>query len=108
MHIRALRVVWRQENTTAQMIARVLKRDKAQITRVINKLIEVELVEKRANPSDKRSQLLFTTAPGEAFFKHIEAKEAAMRTLLTQGISDAEMETFLDVASRLTHNLEQM
>ncbi|WP_299495184.1 MarR family transcriptional regulator [uncultured Shewanella sp.] len=105
MHMRALRVIWSQNNTTAHDIALVLKRDKAQIARLVTKLLTEHFIEKQANPNDKRSQFLSLTNKGRQLFERFEAKEKLLIEDMTQEISAQDLETFLKVSQQLSQNL---
>lgn len=64
MHIRVIKVIDRKSPCTAMDITGFLGRDKAQITRLINLLIQKGLVSRDQNPGDKRSHYLRLTGSG--------------------------------------------
>ncbi|WDE06270.1 MarR family transcriptional regulator [Thalassomonas viridans] len=108
MHMRALRVVWKKQQATALDIAQTLKRDKAQITRLINTLLQDEFVSRIPNPNDKRSQLLMLTDKGKGIFARIEAAEALLATEMTRDITAEDLAIFFKVADQLSDNMMKM
>ena len=58
MHVRVIKIINKITPCTAIDIATVLERDKAQITRLVNTLIDKEFITKVAHPTDKRSSYL--------------------------------------------------
>jgi MarR family multiple antibiotic resistance transcriptional regulator len=107
MQVRVMKVIHRRTPCTALDIASFMHRDKAQITRLVNGLIEQEFIERVPNPEDKRSQLLSLTKMGNE-------KQASLSTLaieaeqtMTQGIEESDMQTFFDIAQKMLDNLQQ-
>lgn len=71
MQMRALRTIWSADDVTSQHIASTLKRDKAQVTRLLNELVTKGLAYREPNPEDKRSKLLRLTAEGNHIFRRL-------------------------------------
>ncbi|MCZ2721574.1 MarR family transcriptional regulator [Marinomonas sp. 15G1-11] len=106
MHVRVLKVIGKSNASTAMDIAGLFKRDKAQITRLINQLIDQGLVQKKPNPDDKRSQLLALTSAGQALQEILRTLSDEMESKMTQGIEAEDLATFTRVAQKMTRNLE--
>ncbi|WP_370980267.1 MarR family winged helix-turn-helix transcriptional regulator [Agaribacterium sp. ZY112] len=106
MQVRVLMTIHGQAQCTANDIVNVIQRDKAQITRLINGLIEQGLILKEPNPCDKRSQLLVFTERGQyvqnLLLEHLEASQKKMAA----GLSQQELEQFESLAAKLASNLE--
>ena len=106
-HIRALKGVCRNPESTAQSIALRMQRDKAQITRVLNELQQGGLITKIDNPKDGRSQLLRPTAEGEKITTQISTSELKTVARMTQALSSAEVETFIKLANRISKSVDE-
>ncbi|MCU7961749.1 MarR family winged helix-turn-helix transcriptional regulator [Shewanella sp. SW32] len=105
-HIRALKGVCRNPESTAQSIALRMQRDKAQITRVLNELQQSGLITKIDNPKDGRSQLLRPTAEGEKIMTQINASERKTVARMTQALSSDEVDTFIKLANRISKSVD--
>lgn len=110
--IRVLKGVGRIPDCTAMAIAHRMGQDKSRVTRVLNELAHEGLIERSANPTDRRSQLLEPTQPGMEMLEMISMLEDEAATSLTSQLSNNELETFLRIASIMTksatnQNLDQ-
>ena len=74
--LRAMRQIWAKEESTLIELSKTLKRDKGQVTRLIDELCAMEMVQRIPNPKDGRSKILKLTENGYLFFEKIEAIEA--------------------------------
>ena len=70
------------------------------ISGLSDRMVEANLIEKRADPDDGRAYRLWLTPQGRKALARTEAGIAELNTRLTQGFSDAEIDT---VARWLTH-----
>ncbi len=105
MHFRAFRAITYHAPCTAQQMAEALKRDKSQITRLLNELVTEGWVERKPNPQDRRSQLLCVTAQGEAVLAMLKELEAKVTSQMMKGLSEAEVVQFISLANRISENL---
>lgn len=105
MHVRMMMIIYKHSPCTAQDIVGRVKRDKAQITRLIKGLINQGLVEQKPNPKDKRSQLLELTDEGKVTQKALLKFAAETQAVISQGIDAAALENFVKVAQKMTSNL---
>ncbi|MEM7115145.1 MAG: MarR family transcriptional regulator [Chloroflexota bacterium] len=108
MQMRVLRAIWRGDNVTSQHVVAALKRDKAQVTRLVNELVARNLVYREPNPNDKRSKLLKLTDEGEHIFRQVEEVEKVVFAEMAKGIAEEDMQTFFRVADMLSENMQQM
>ncbi|WP_043316063.1 MarR family winged helix-turn-helix transcriptional regulator [Microbulbifer sp. HZ11] len=106
-HIRALKGICRNPESTAQSIAQRMQRDKAQITRVLKELIAEKLIEKRPNPNDGRSYLLFPTEQGKAVLAELMTAEQETAKAMTRSLSTRELSQFADLTARMVANLSK-
>lgn len=105
MHVRVIKIINKREVCTAMDIATCLDRDKAQVTRLINTLIELDYVQKMPNPDDKRSQCLLITEKGQGVIEHIKTIDRAVADKLTVGISEQDLQTFERITKAMSGNL---
>jgi len=105
-HIRALKGICRNPESTAQSIALRMQRDKAQITRVLNELQQSGLITKIDNPKDGRSQLLRPTTEGEKLMTQINAAERQTVAHITQALSPDDINTFIRLANIISDSVD--
>ncbi|MEH6368262.1 MULTISPECIES: MarR family winged helix-turn-helix transcriptional regulator [Pseudomonadaceae] len=105
-HVRVLKAVGNLPECTAQRIAQRMRRDKAQITRVLNELHASGLINKRDNPTDRRSQLLEPSTAGKAMMQRIKQLEQQTLARMTREINADEVALFIRLAGRMTDNLD--
>ena len=106
MNIRVMKIITKKSPCTAIDIAHFLNRDKAQVTRLVNALINQELVKKSPNPEDKRSQLLVLTNKGGDIMTKVSNIDREMLQRMTKGMNEDELEQFSQIASKMAQNLE--
>ncbi|MBU0537875.1 MAG: MarR family transcriptional regulator [Gammaproteobacteria bacterium] len=104
-HIRALKGIRSNPHCTAQSIAQRMQRDKAQITRVLNELLQDGFISKSDNPEDRRSQLLHLTKAGEKIVAQLDTIEQQTSSAMTANLSDEEMTLFIRIANTMISNL---
>lgn len=100
-HLRTLMAIARTDNCTANVICKISGRDKAQITRTLKDLEREQLIQRKSNPDDKRSQLVLLSDKGCSFLEEIWQAEQRIEDQLLQGISDAEREQFIAIAEKM-------
>ena len=101
-----MKIITKKSPCTAIDIAHFLNRDKAQVTRLVNALINQELVKKSPNPEDKRSQLLVLTSKGEEIMNEVSNIDREMLQKMTKGMNEDELEQFSQIANKMAQNLE--
>ncbi len=105
MHVRVLKTISETPCSTAMDIAGLFKRDKAQITRLVNYLIDQKLVTKKANPNDKRSQFLELTVTGKALQQQLKALSDNVENRMIMGIKEKDLEIFTQVSEQMKSNI---
>jgi len=106
--LRAMRQIWSDKETTLLELSKTLKRDKGQVTRLIDDLCALSMVERIPNPNDGRSKVLRLTNDGLQFFENIENIEAQFSKQLTKGISKEQLDVFFQVSDHLSKNLREL
>lgn len=104
-HVRVLKGIAFTPQCTAQLLTVRMRRDKAQITRVLNELLSNGLITKQHNPEDGRSQLLELSVEGQALMLRIATLESTAAERMTQGLSTEQVDSFIQTAKRITDNL---
>ena len=106
-HIRVLKGICRNPECTAQSIGQRMQRDKAQITRVLNELLQEGLISKIDNPADGRSQLLRPSPAGEKLMAQLNALENKTIATMTQNLTTEDIATFVQIANTMADNLHR-
>ncbi|MFK7828704.1 MAG: MarR family winged helix-turn-helix transcriptional regulator [Congregibacter sp.] len=104
-NIRALKSVCRRPQSTAHSVAQRMQRDKAQITRALNDLIDAGLIKKVENPADRRSQLLEPTSKGKKILLKLDSIESQAVKQLTHNLATADLEAFLRISQAMADNV---
>jgi DNA-binding MarR family transcriptional regulator len=107
MQVRVLKIIANKPQCTAVDIATFLDRDKAQVTRLLNSLIEQALILKKANPEDRRSQYLLVTQSGEEILAKLAKVEASIFEKMKAGLNEQDLTTFEHVARTMSSNLNK-
>ena len=106
MHVKSLHIINRTSPCTAQDIALTMGRDKAQVTRLVNDLINRSLVCKKPNPKDKRSQFISLTPSGVEMVKVMSQVQKEIMQFMQKDIALEDLEAFNRVALLMTENLK--
>jgi DNA-binding MarR family transcriptional regulator len=106
MHVKSLHIINRTSPCTAQDIALTMGRDKAQVTRLVNDLINRSLVCKQPNPRDKRSQFITLTPSGVEMVKVMGKVQKEIMLFMQKDIAKEDLEAFNRVAELMTENLK--
>ncbi|WP_162048498.1 MarR family winged helix-turn-helix transcriptional regulator [Vibrio taketomensis] len=107
MHVRVLKIINSKPQCTAVDIANLLDRDKAQVTRLLNTLLEQTLITKQPNPEDKRSQCLCLTDDGQTIMAKLANIDAVIFEKMKAGLSLQDLDTFQRLARLMTANLDK-
>ena len=65
------------------------------------------MIEKVTNPQDKRSQLLSLTQEGVKIQASLAKLTGRAEQAMTEGIAEADLETFLAVSQQMLRNLDE-
>ena len=79
--------------------------DKSTITTQVHRLRRRELVERRADPADRRAVLLTATTRGRRTCQRMESTAAAVASSALQGWSQEDQEAFATLFSRFAQDL---
>lgn len=105
MHLRVLKIIIAKPSCNAADIASFLQRDKAQVTRLLNQLIRLDLIKKEVNEADKRSQHLCITSGGQELMSQLVDKDKVVFDKMTSSLTNKELDIFENVIRKMTDNL---
>lgn len=104
----AVSAIARNEQPLSQSeLAQKLGVESATIVPLINRLVELELVERVKPDSDKRKRLLVATAKGMALFHQVKAVADDLREEILTAITPEEREQTHRVLEKLLHEVEK-
>lgn len=92
------------EGTSQHMLATELGIEMPSLNRTVNQLVELNLVERRAHPSDGRCQCLWFTQAGQESLQTLTDCVDAVRAELIEGVSEEELNTVFAVLKKIENN----
>lgn len=105
MHGRLLLVIASQSGTTAQQLAELLRRDKAQVTRLLNDLQQAALVQRHTDPLDARRQLLVLSDQGMQIAAGLKAKKRQIASKMLNGFTTDQQRQMAGLLKLMYQNL---
>ena len=105
---RTLIYVSRNEGVRQVELADMLEIQPISLARLIDQLAEARLVERRADPTDRRAYQLFLTPAAADQLAAIEQVAAAIRADALAGISKQQAETLLAALNAMRANLASL
>lgn len=102
---RVLALLKRFDGSTQVTIADMLEVEPITLGRMIDRLQDAELVERRADPKDRRAWRLHLTEKGRAKIKELEPTAFAMLADAVQGISEAKQAELEEMLNIIRSNL---
>ncbi len=89
-----------QEGLSQVDLADVLELQPISLVRLLDRLVEHGLVERRSDPRDRRANRLFLTASGRQLADDLDSLRDAIATDVLQGVPAATVETSLKAIAR--------
>ncbi|RPK03096.1 MarR family winged helix-turn-helix transcriptional regulator [Priestia endophytica] len=90
--------------TTKELVTRVQK-DQGNVTRILGLLDEKSLVEKRANPKDKRSTLIYLTSEGNQLVKELIPLDEEVQEIAIKDIPTEDLAIFKKTLTKISENI---
>ncbi len=101
----ALMIIQHLEGLTQTKLAQILGKDKASVTRLLNSLVQLNLVERVQDTDDRRIIRAHITPKGEKVFEQFIPKLHALSDLTLQGISEENFRQTLHTLHHITNNI---
>lgn len=105
-HVRVMKAACHLPQCTAHVIATRMRRDKAQITRVVQDLCAADLIRQEPDPADGRRRILTPTPAGKRLRKHIAQAEREAGTRMVRDLPAASVTEFVSLAETMADNLD--
>lgn len=95
----------RCEGTNQVSLAELLEIEPITLARVVDKLCERELIERRADSNDRRVKRLYLTDVSRPLLSEIRALGDATRAEALEGVSDDDRQRLFDILNTMKVNL---
>jgi DNA-binding MarR family transcriptional regulator len=105
MQARALLYVPRNEGIRQVTLAELLDIQPITLARLIDQLVTEGLVERRADPKDRRANTLFLTEQATPWLIAIDKEIQRVRSIALQGLSETQIQAAMEVMSKMHENL---
>ncbi len=102
---RVLAQLRRREGINQRALAEILEIENITLTRHIDRLEAKGLLERRADPTDRRARTLFLMPKTRALLGKLRALSEETRAEALDGICDAEAEQMIDTLLRIKANM---
>jgi DNA-binding MarR family transcriptional regulator len=102
---RVLFALSRAEGSSQAGLAEVLEVETITVGRMVDRLEEAGLVERRADPHDRRKWRLFLSPRAHPLLEELRALGEDVRAEMMAGVDDAEEAVLADLLTRLRGNL---
>jgi DNA-binding MarR family transcriptional regulator len=103
---RALLYIARNEGLSQAAVATSLDIEPIALVRLLDRLHEENLVERRPHPTDRRVRTLWLTPPAWAVIDRVLEINRAVRAEACAGLPAAEHALFMRVLAHMKHNLD--
>jgi MarR family transcriptional regulator for hemolysin len=95
-----------QEGLSQVDLADVLELQPISLVRLLDRLVEHDLVERRHDPRDRRANRLFLTASGRQLVDDLDGLRDAIATDMMQGVSAESIETSLETLRHVKERIK--
>jgi DNA-binding MarR family transcriptional regulator len=102
---RLLRAIERHPGATQIALANLLEVEPITAGRMIDRLVRGGLVERRADPSDRRAWRLHLTAVAQPQLHQARTRANALLENALEGFASGERQQLIDLLERMRHNL---
>lgn len=98
----------RSEGMTQTELAEEVEADRAPLGRLLDRMEEAALVERKPDPKDRRVRRVYVTAYALTFKPHLHAAAKQLFERALSSFSDAEVDTLIALQQKLLANLLEM
>ena len=104
-HWSVLRLLWKEDRLSQARIAEKLKKDRPNITRIVDVLVKNGYAKRTIDPDDRRIQNVSLTRKGKSIQETLT--ESAMDVLdqAFAGVSQEDYDTFMNILNKVIQNL---
>jgi DNA-binding MarR family transcriptional regulator len=99
--------LWGKDGLTQKQLVDRLDIEQACIVNTLQRMERDELISRRPNPKDGRSQLVFITEKAHALEEDATRRAKALNARALSGLSEVEREAFLDMMRRVIESLQE-
>ena len=103
-----LQVCMERGECTATQLAEVLPVDASRISRVVNRLVEMDLLSRRRLRDDRRVVMLTLTEHGQELTSQVHERVQLYEARLMEGVTDEAMRVFVDTTFKIISNYEAL
>lgn len=103
-----LRSLEEDDGITQSELCEVVLKSPANMTRILDRLEKKKYLQRKDNPDDRRSSLVFLTAGGLQLMETVRAEIADFEDKVTRRLSDQQLQTVKDGLKRIQENVEEM
>jgi len=97
----------RHEGIRQGPLAELIEVEPITLSRMVDRLVEAGLVERRADPADRRAWRLYLTPRAGALLGGVRAAVEALNDEAMEGLSAAERDQLIDLVERVRVNLSR-
>lgn len=97
----------RHEGIRQGPLAELIEVEPITLSRMVDRLVEAELVERRADPADRRAWQLYLTSRAGEMLNGMRPIADALTAEAIEGLSAAEVEQLTDLVERVRANLSR-
>jgi DNA-binding MarR family transcriptional regulator len=94
-----------QQGRTQRQIGAATGKSAANTTRILDRLEKKNLIVRRENPHDRRSQIVFLTVEGAELREEMSRLLEALSSSIEENIDNQDMAVVVKVLSRIENNL---
>jgi len=104
----AMGQILKSDGTSQQMLVESMNKDKAQIARIVARLLRQDLILKQENPEDKRAVLLHLSQKGKQLLSCLDQVELEIMSEMLSDFSDKETTLFRQSLERINNNFNHL
>lgn len=97
--------LWEEDGLSVGEIAKRSKKDFANVTRIIDKLVKVKYIKKKKSEKDSRISNVFLLPKGEAVKAAVQNCWKEASDIALQGISSSEQQQLITILEKIENNI---
>jgi MarR family transcriptional regulator for hemolysin len=98
----------KNEGVSQARLAELAEVDAMTMVRILDRMEADGLLERRADPADRRARCLYLTAKAKPLLEQIWSLSDATRAEALAGVNKSERDIFIGVLERIHHNLSRL